>query len=283
MNGVSERTARNYCAAGKIPGAYTVGKTWSIPSDAPVPRRKKSKTISPLLVALREQKASRTKGGIYHRVQVDLTFNSNHIEGSRLTHEQTRYIFETNTIAVSDSAVNVDDIIETTNHFRAIDYIIDNTDTKLTERYIKVLHSILKSDTSDAARSWFNVGEYKKLPNEVGGMDTIQPEDVAREMRTLLKEYNGKDVLTFDDILDFHHRFESIHPFQDGNGRVGRLIMFRECLRLNITPFIITDNLKMFYYNGLRHWPDIKGYLTDTCLTAQDDFKLILAKFRIEG
>jgi Fic family protein len=281
-HGVSERTARNYCAAGKIDGATLVGKTWSIPADAEMPKRKKSTHVSPLLKALREQKASKQSGGIYHRIQIDLTYNSNHIEGSMLTHDQTRYIFETNTIGITDAAVNVDDIIETTNHFRAIDYIIDETDGKLTESYIKHLHLLLKSGTSDAAKQWFNVGEYKKLPNEVGGMDTAMPEDVHREMATLLKEYNAKGNITFEDILDFHCRFESIHPFQDGNGRVGRLIMFRECLRHNIVPFIITGELKMFYYNGLRHWPRIKGYLSDTCLTAQDSFKLILDKFRIK-
>lgn len=281
-HGVSERTARNYCAMGKIPGAYLVGKTWNIPSDAEPPMRKKSLRISPLLTALREQKSSRMKGGIYHRIQIDLTYNSNHIEGSRLTHDQTRYIFETNTIGVTDASVNVDDIVETVNHFRAIDYIIDETECKLTEAYIKYLHLLLKSGTSDAARKWFNVGEYKQLPNEVGGQDTTMPEAVASEMKRLLKEYNAKKNLTLDDILDFHHRFESIHPFQDGNGRVGRLIMFRECLRNSIVPFIITDDLKMFYYNGLRNWPAIKGYLTDTCLTAQDSFKLLLKKFRIK-
>jgi Fic family protein len=279
---VSERTARNYCAMGKIEGAYLVGKTWNIPADAELPRRKKRLRVSSLLAVLREQKAAKLKGGIYHRVQIDLTYNSNHIEGSRLTHDQTRYIFETNTIGVTtNEAVNVDDIIETTNHFRAIDYIIDEADSKLTESYIKHLHLLLKSGTSAAAKDWFNVGDYKKLPNEVGGMDTTLPEYVASEMKALLKEYNAKKSTNLEDILDFHHRFESIHPFQDGNGRVGRLIMFRECLRHGIVPFIITDDLKVFYYNGLRNWPDIKGYLMDTCLTAQDAFALLLDKFRI--
>jgi len=238
--------------------------------------------VSPLLKVLREQKDSQVKGGIYHRVQIDLTYNSNHIEGSRLTHDQTRYIFETNTIGVTDKAVNVDDIIETANHFRAIDYIIKETDGKLTETYIKQLHLILKSGTSDERKDWFRVGNYKKLPNEVGGNDTTTPENVHKEMKALLKEYNNKKNPTFEDILDFHQRFETIHPFQDGNGRVGRLIMFRECLRNNYVPFIITDDLKIFYYNGLRNWPHIKGYLTDTCLTAQDNFKFLLDKFRIK-
>ena len=281
-HGVSERTARNYCAQGKIEGAYLVGKTWNIPTDAVLPARKKNPAISPLLSALREQKAGKIKGGIYHRIQIDLTYNSNHIEGSRLTHDQTRYIFETNTIGISDSAVNVDDIIETTNHFRAIDYIIDNTLGKLTEAYIKYLHHLLKYGTSDAQKSWFRVGDYKKLPNEVGGNDTTDPENVHKEIKLLLKEYNALIRPTFEDILDFHQRFEAIHPFQDGNGRVGRLIMFRECLRCGYTPFIITDELKMFYYNGLRNWPRIKGYLMDTCHSAQDNLKIILNKFRIK-
>ena len=281
-HGVSERTARNYCAQGKIEGAYLVGKTWNIPSDAELPERKKSHKPSPLLSVLREQKNSKLKGSIYHRIQIDLTYNSNHIEGSRLTHDQTRYIFETNTIGVIDNAVNVDDIIETTNHFRAIDYIIDETDAKLTEAYIKHLHLILKSGTSDQRKDWFNVGEYKRFPNEIGGTDTTEPENVHKEIKALLKEYNAKKRPELEDIIDFHQRFEAIHPFQDGNGRVGRLIMFRECLRNAYVPFIITDELKMLYYNGLRNWPKIKGYLMDTCLTAQDNFKCLLDRFRIE-
>ena len=279
---ISERTARNYCAKGKIDGAYLTGKTWNIPADAELPGRKNTAKISPLLTALREQKAAKLKGGIYHRVQIDLTYNSNHIEGSRLTHDQTRYIFETNTIGVTNDAVNIDDIIETTNHFRAIDYIIDKTDGKLTEAFIKHLHFLLKSGTSDERKEWFNVGDYKKLPNEVGGNDTVEPENVSREIKALLKEYNTKKKTSFEDIIDFHQRFEAIHPFQDGNGRVGRLIMFRECLRFGYVPFIIDDNLKLFYYNGLRNWPMIKGYLMDTCLTAQDNFKILLEKFRIK-
>lgn len=281
-HGVSERTARNYCAQGKIEGAYLVGKTWNIPSDAELPERKKCYKPSPLLSVLREQKNSKLKGSIYHRIQIDFTYNSNHIEGSRLTHDQTRYIFETNTIGVIDKAVNVDDIIETTNHFRAIDYIIDETDAKLTEAYIKHLHLILKSGTSDQRKDWFNVGDYKRFPNEVGGNDTTEPENVHKEIKALLKEYNAKKRPALEDIIDFHQRFEAIHPFQDGNGRVGRLIMFRECLRNAYVPFIITDELKMFYYNGLRNWPKIKGYLMDTCLTAQDNFKCLLDRFRIE-
>ncbi len=282
-HGIAERTARNYCALGKVDGARLVGKTWNIPVDAPIPKRKKAATeVSPLLSALKDQKAGKVNGSIYHRIQVDLTYNSNHIEGSRLTHDQTRYIFETNTIGITGDSMNVDDIIETTNHFRAIDYIIEENDSKLTENYIKHLHFLLKSGTSDERKDWFRVGEYKKLPNEVGGLDTVEPENVHTAMQALLREYNALKHPSFEDILDFHQRFESIHPFQDGNGRVGRLIMFRECLRLGHVPFIITDDLKLYYYNGLRNWPHIKGFLMDTCLTAQDRFKIILDKFRIK-
>ena len=281
-HGVSERTARNYCAVGKIEGAYLVGKTWNIPDDAMLPKRRKASKVSPLLWALREQKGSMIKGGIYHRVQIDLTYNSNQMEGNRLTHDQTRYIFETNTIGMTNDAVNIDDIIETTNHFRAIDYIIEETDGQLTETYIKHLHLLLKQGTTDERKEWFRVGDYKMLPNEVGGNDTTEPENVHKEVSALLKEYNSKKLPTFEDIIDFHQRFEAIHPFQDGNGRVGRLIMFRECLRFGYVPFIITDELKIYYYNGLRNWPRIKGYLMDTCLTAQDMFKRLLDKLRIK-
>ncbi len=280
-HGVSERTTRNYCAHGKLEGAYLIGKTWTIPADAELQKRKKTTSPASLLAILKEQKASKTKGGIYHHVQIDMTYNSNHIEGSRLTHDQTRYIFETNTIGITKEGINVDDIIETTNHFRAIDFIIDKTDGKLTEAYIKHLHFLLKSGTSDERKDWFRIGDYKKLPNEVGGCDTTEPENVHKEIKALLKEYNAKKQPSLEDIIDFHQRFELIHPFQDGNGRVGRLIMFRECLRLGYVPFIITDDLKMYYYNGLRNWPHIKGYLLDTCLTAQDYFKILLNKFRI--
>ena len=280
--GVSERTARNYCTLGKIEGAFLVGKTWNIPADAELPQRKKKRKISPLLSALISQMSEKLKGGIYHRVQIDLTYNSNHIEGSHLTHDQTRYIFETNTIGITDAAVNVDDIIETANHFRAIDYIIENNDGKLTEQYIKHLHFLLKSGTSDNRKSWFRVGDYKILPNEVGVIDTVNPEDIHKEISVLLREYNKKKAPTLEDIIDFHQRFESIHPFQDGNGRVGRLIMFRECLRFGIVPFIITEELKMYYYRGLHEWSQTRGFLMDTCLTAQDNFKLILDKFRIK-
>ena len=281
--GVAERTVRNYCAKGKIEGAYLIGKTWNIPADAALPVRNKHKEqVMPLLEVLREQKQMRLKGSIYHRTQIDLTYNSNHIEGSRLTHDQTRYIFETNTIGVTDEGVKVDDIIETVNHFRCIDYIIDHATDKLTESFIKELHFILKSGTTDSTKDWFAVGDYKRLPNEVGGIETSLPECVADDMQKLLKEYNAKKQKSFDDLLNFHHRFEQIHPFQDGNGRVGRLILFKECLANNIVPFIITDELKMFYYRGLQNWPNIKGFLRDTCFTAQDQYKLLLNYYRIK-
>ena len=282
-HGVSERTVRNYCAQGKIPSAQLIGKTWNIPSDAPFPTRKNKKIkISSLLTTLREQKEMKLKGGIYHRTQIELTYNSNHIEGSRLSKEQTRFIFETNTIGVSDAAVNVDDIIETTNHFRCVDYIIDRAMEPLTEDLIKQLHKMLKSGTTDATKSWFAVGAYKKLPNEVGGIETVEPKDVEDSVRALLMDYRKKNAISFVDILDFHERFEAIHPFQDGNGRVGRLIMFKECLQHGHVPFIITDELKMYYYRGLHEWKRTPGFLMDTCLTAQDMYKNILDYFKIK-
>lgn len=281
-HGISERTARNYCSVGKIDGAYLVGKTWNIPAEAGLPSRKsRARKVSPLLQALREERQMKVKGGIYHRTQIDLTYNSNHIEGSRLTHDQTRYIFETNTIGIEGESIRVDDIIETTNHFRCIDTIIERAEEKLTESLVKELHMTLKAGTSDSRKDWFAVGEYKRLPNEVGGNETTSPENVHREMKALLREYDSRKRKTFEDIIDFHQRFESIHPFQDGNGRVGRLIMFKECLSNGYVPFIITDELKMYYYRGLREWNNARGYLLDTCLTAQDSYKSMLDYFRI--
>ena len=281
--GVSERTARNYCSQGKIEGAYLVGKTWNIPEDAQLPsRRSKSRKVSPLLQTLREQQQMYVKGGIYHHTQIDLTYNSNHIEGSRLTHDQTRYIFETNTIGLEGESIRVDDIMETVNHFRCIDLIIERAEVKLTETLIKELHLILKAGTSDSRKEWFAVGEYKRLPNEVGGRETTAPENVHREIKALLKEYNSKKTKRFEDIVDLHQRFESIHPFQDGNGRVGRLIMFKECLANGHVPFIITEELKLFYYRGLREWDNVREYLLDTCLTAQDNYKVLQDYFKIK-
>ena len=280
---ISERSVRNYCANGRVQGAFLAGKTWNIPENAEKPERsnKKKEHSITLLDILREEKAGTYSGGIYHKTQIELTYNSNHMEGSRLTHDQTRYIFETNTIGVGNEVLNVDDVIETANHFRCIDRIIDYAKASLTEKFIKELHLILKNGTSDSGKDWFAVGDYKKLPNEVGGMETALPEEVSDKMKALLTEYNAKKEKTFEDILDFHVRFERIHPFQDGNGRVGRLIMFKECLKYNIVPFIIEDHLKLYYYRGLKEWDNEKGYLTDTCLTAQDRYKAYLDYFRI--
>ena len=280
---ISERSVRNYCAQERIPGAVLIGKTWHIPENAEKPARSNGKKtpVKTLLSILQEEKRTKYAGGIYHKTQIDLTYNSNHIEGSRLTHDQTRYIFETNTIGVENEVLNVDDVIETSNHFRCIDLIIDHAASTLSEHFIKKLHHILKTSTSDSRKDWFAVGEYKRLPNEVGGMQTSLPEEVADKMKALLSDYNAVPKKTLDDILDFHVRFERIHPFQDGNGRVGRLIMFKECLKYNIVPFIIEENLKLFYYRGLKEWYNEKGYLTDTCLTAQDKYKAYLDYFRI--
>jgi len=280
---IPERTARNYCATGKIKGAFLTGKTWNIPEDARLPEKGNKKKFSnnALLHRLKEEKEMKLAGGIYHRTQIDLTYNSNRIEGSRLTHDQTRYIFETNTIGASKESINVDDIIETTNHFRCIDLIIDKATSKLTESFIKELHFLLKSGTSDSRKDWFNVGEYKKLPNEVGGNETCPPTAVAAKMKELLSHYHGIEKKTFEDIIDFHYQFEMIHPFQDGNGRVGRLIMFKECLANHMVPFIIDADLKLFYYRGLQEWRHIKEYLLDTCLTAQDNYKAVLKYFEI--
>ena len=281
---ISERSVRNYCAEGRIDGAFLTGKTWNIPENAVKPERKNAAVKVPetLLEILLDEKASSRKGGIYHKIQVDMTYNSNHIEGSRLTHDQTRYIYETNTIGFEDEAVNVDDIMETVNHFRCIDIIIENAEKKLSEKLIKELHKTLKSGTADSRKDWFAVGEYKKFPNEVGGMETAAPESVAEKMKALLTSYNRKSAYTLDDIIEFHYEFEKIHPFQDGNGRVGRLIMFKECLKNGIVPFILTDDLKLFYYRGLKEWHSEKGYLTDTILTAQDRFKAYLDYFKIK-
>ena len=279
----SERSVRNYCAEGRVPGAFITGKTWNIPEDAQKPERsnKSNSEARTLLDILKEEKKSQAHGGIYHKIQIELTYNSNHIEGSRLTHDQTRYIFETNTIGIMDECIRVDDIIETATHFRCIDEIIDNANVRLSEKLIKQLHLILKTGTSDSKKDWFVVGDYKKVPNEVGGRETTLPEEVPTEMKKLLAEYNKKEKVTLEDIIEFHVQFEKIHPFQDGNGRIGRLIMFKECLKHNIVPFIIEDRIKMFYYRGLKEWNQEKGYLTDTCLSAQDTFKKYLDYFRI--
>lgn len=281
--GVSERSVRNYCSQGRVPGAFLTGKTWNIPADAAKPIRSNAKRpgATPLLTRLREEKASRVKGGVYHRIQIELTYNSNHIEGSRLSLDQTRLIFETATITAQDEPVRIDDIVETHNHFRAIDYVIDHAQDPLSEGMIRELHRILKAGATDSAKDWFAVGEYKRLPNEVGGRKTTLPENVKEEVEGLLEGYDPRSKHSLEDIVSFHVEFEGIHPFQDGNGRVGRLIMFKECLASDVVPFVIADDMKAFYYRGLSEWDHERGFLTDTCLAAQDRFKAELDYFRI--
>ena len=281
--GVSERSVRNYCAQGRVPGAVLIGKTWNIPEDAEKPERRNRHADAPrsLTECLKAEKAAKLHGGIYHKIQIELTYNSNHIEGSRLTHDQTRMIFETNTIGVETGTVRADDVVETANHFRCVDMIIDSVAYAPSETFLKQLHAVLKNGTTDSRREWFAVGEYKRLPNEVGGLPTTAPENVASEMKRLLADYNAIPKKSFDDLLAFHVRLERIHPFQDGNGRVGRLLLFKECLRNNIVPFILGDDLKLFYYRGLKEWEHEHGYLRDTCLTAQDKFKKYLDYYRI--
>ena len=280
---ISERSVRNYCAHGRIPNALLKGKTWYLPENAEKPERVNKHSALPrtLLEVLQAEKASRLSGGIYHKVQIDFTYNSNHMEGSRLTHDQTRYIFETNTIGVQETTLNVDDIVETANHFRCIDLIIDRAGSIINEALIKQLHAMLKNGTSDSRKDWFVVGDYKKLPNEVGGKVTALPKEVPAKMKELVAAYNAKKERTFDELLDFHYRFECLHPFQDGNGRIGRLLLFKECLRYNIVPFIIDEESKMFYYRGLKEWQNERGFLRDTCLAAQDKFKTYLDYFQI--
>lgn len=279
---VSERSVRNYCALGRVPGAILQGKTWIIPVDASKPQRQRrnslSRKVPTVLEVLRREREAALRGGLYHKIQIDLTFNSNHIEGSRLTHDQTRYIFETKTVGAVGESLPVDDIVETANHFRCIDLVIDAATSKLTEGFIKQLHLVLKNGTSDSLKTWFRVGGYKLLENEVGGQPTTPPKEVSARMRSLLSSYNAIKVATFDDILNFHVEFEGIHPFQDGNGRIGRLLLFKECLRHGITPFIITEELKYFYYRGLKEWHQQRGYLRDTCLTAQDAMVEVLGQ-----
>ncbi len=280
---ISERSVRNYCAHGRIPNALLKGKTWYLPENAEKPERVNKHSALPrtLLEVLQAEKASRLSGGIYHKVQIDFTYNSNHMEGSRLTHDQTRYIFETNTIGVQETTLNVDDIVETANHFRCIDLIIDRAGSLINEALIKQLHAMLKNGTSDSRKDWFVVGDYKKLPNEVGGKVTALPNEVPAKMKELVAAYNAKKERTFDELLDFHYRFECLHPFQDGNGRIGRLLLFKECLRYNIVPFIIDEESKLFYYRGLKEWQNERGFLRDTCLAAQDKFKTYLDYFQI--
>lgn len=274
--GIGERQVRTLCENGRIPGAKKQDGMWLIPADAVKPTRKSRKPDG-LLTRLQAERKHKTHGGIYHRVQVDMTYNSNHIEGSKLTKDQTRFIYETKTIGLEENAViPVNDIVETVNHFRCMDFIIDTAGKELTQPYIKRLHALLKSGTEDS----FAVGDYKKFPNEVGDHVTTPPENVSAEMARLLTKYKEQEK-TLETLVSFHADFESIHPFQDGNGRVGRLILFKECLHYGIVPFIITDELRLYYYRGLSRWKDEKGFLMDTCLTAQDAMKKYLDYFRI--
>ena len=281
---IAERSVRDYCSKGRVIGAILDGKTWLIPEDATKPLRQKRHTLKEekLLDILKREKEAKLHGGIYQKLQIDMTYNSNHIEGSKLTHDQTRYIFETKSIGVTDESILVDDIIETTNHFRCIDLAIEAAKTKLSESLIKQFHFILKSGTSDSTKTWFKVGDYKIIENEVGGIETVSPKEVKAKMKELLMWYNSISNITLNDIIEFHYRFECIHPFQDGNGRVGRLIMLKECLKHNIVPILILDEYKAFYYRGLKEWKNEPGYLKDTCLYGQDIFKKYLEYFKIK-
>lgn len=281
--GISERSIRNQCAAGRVDGAVLMGRTWKIPADAEKPQccRKGERCRTPLLERLQQEQAARQTGGMYQYLQIELTYHSNRIEGSGLTQGQVRSIYETNSIGITEEPVVVDDVIEAVNHFQCIDRIIQRASEPLTEEFILELHKILKTGTSDSRLDWFAVGAYKKVSNEVGGRDTTPPQEVPEAMEQLLTEYHSNREKQLEDLIDFHVRFEHIHPFQDGNGRVGRLILFKECLRYGVVPFVIQDDLKMFYYRGLSQWGRENGYLLDTCLAAQDRFKKYLQYFGI--
>ena len=281
---VSERSVRDYCSKGRVIGAYLEGKTWMIPEDASKPERqtRHSNKKRNLLETLKLEKESQIKGGIYHKLQIEMTYNSNHMEGSKLTHDETRYIYETKTIGIEGNVVKIDDIMETVNHFRCIDLAIDFANRKLSESFIKQLHLILKNNTEDSKKPWFKVGDYKLVENLAGDRETVHPDEVKEEMKKLLSNYLMKDEHSFEEIVAFHVEFERIHPFQDGNGRVGRLIAFKECLKNNIVPFIILDSKKMFYYRGLKNWNQEHGWLVDTCLDGQDTVKAYLDYFKID-
>ena len=280
---VSERSVRDYCSKGRVIGAYLEGKTWMIPEDASKPKRqtRHSNKKRNLLEVLKLEKESQIKGGIYHKLQIEMTYNSNHMEGSKLTHDETRYIYETKTIGIENNTVRIDDIMETVNHFRCIDLAIDFANRKLSESFIKQLHLILKTNTEDSRKPWFKVGDYKIVENLAGDRETVHPDEVKEEMKKLLSNYLMKDEHSFEEIVAFHVEFERIHPFQDGNGRVGRLIAFKECLKNNIVPFIILDSKKMFYYRGLKNWNQEHGWLIETCLDGQDTVKAYLDYFKI--
>lgn len=276
--GISSRTVAKISRGEKVAGHVIVKIAAFL--DCKPEELYRSVSDNALLQTLRDEKSIRMPGGLYHELQVRMTYNSNHIEGSKLSEDQTRLIFETNTVDVGEG-IPVDDIIETVNHFRAIDYVIDYAEDALTEDVIKHLHRILKQSTRDSALAWFAVGDYKKRANTVGGRETAKPKDVSARMQALLSDYEALETVSIDDIIRFHCEFERIHPFQDGNGRVGRLIALKECLRYNIVPFIIEDSKKMYYYRGLSEWDTEKGYLTDTCLDGQDTFKKLMAMFDI--
>lgn len=281
---LSERSVRHYCNNGRVLGAIMKGNTWLIPENAKKPERQIRHSLNKksLLKVLVDEKESQVSGGIYHKLQIEMTYNSNHIEGSKLTHDQTRHIYETKTIGLIDENIKIDDIIETSNHFRCVDLAIESAKHKLTEALIKQFHFILKSGTSDARKSWFKIGDYKMLGNEVGGSDTCPVNEVKTKISELLKRYNSKTTVSIEDIIDFHYDFEKIHPFQDGNGRVGRLIMLKECLKHNIVPVIITEELKLYYYRSLKEYKQVKGYLVETCLSGQDIVKKHLDYFKID-
>ena len=276
--GISSRTVAKISRGEKVAGHVIVKIAAFL--DCKPEELYRSVSDNALLQTLRDEKSIRMPGGLYHELQVRMTYNSNHIEGSKLSEDQTRLIFETNTVDVGEG-IPVDDIIETVNHFRAIDYVIDHAEDALTEDVVKQLHRILKQSTRDSALAWFTVGDYKKRANTVGGRETAKPKDVSARMQALLSAYEALETVSIDDIIRFHCEFESIHPFQDGNGRAGRLIALKECLRYNIVPFIIEDSKKMYYYRGLSEWDTEKGYLTDTCLDGQDTFKKLMAMFDI--
>lgn len=276
--GISSRTVAKISRGEKVAGHVIVKIAAFL--DCKPEELYRSISDNALLQTLRDEKSIRMPGGLYHELQVRMTYNSNHIEGSKLSEDQTRLIFETNTVDVGEG-IPVDDIIETVNHFRAIDYVIDHAEDALTEDVIKQLHRILKQSTRDSALAWFTVGDYKKRANTVGGRETAKPKDVSARMQALLSDYEALETVSIDDIIRFHCEFERIHPFQDGNGRAGRLIALKECLRYNIVPFIIEDSKKMYYYRGLSEWDTEKGYLTDTCLDGQDTFKKLMAMFDI--
>jgi Fic family protein len=280
---ISERSVRNYCASNRIPGAFQTGKTWNIPDTAKKPARAKRKSTAPagLLEVLKREKSSQLSGGVYHKVQIEFTSHSSRMEGSWLSHDQIRYMYEISTLGFEDGPVNADDVAEAANHFSCINMIIDQAGYPLSERFIKHLHAVLKNGTSDSRKEWFAVGDYKKVANTVGDPETASSQETAKKMRKLLHDYNRTKSKTLDEILDFHCRFESVHPFPDGNGRIGRLILFKECLQNQIVPFIITDDLKSCYFRDLNEWPSKRDYLRTICLCAQNTFKRYLDYFQI--